>query len=107
MNITEKTQELAEVIRQTEEYKNLKGAQSRLKLDPMALDLVQQFQDHQKEALQAKQSGQKVNPETISALQGLQGQMEQNQTINKLVQAQNKFETVMESVNKTLSTELG
>lgn len=107
MNITEKTQELAQVIRQTEEYKNLKGAQSRLQLDPMALDLVQQFQDHQKEAIQARESGQQVNPNTITALQGLQGKMEQNQTISHLVQAQNQFESIMEKVNQTLSTELG
>lgn len=107
MTIAEKTQELAEVIKETEEYKTLKSAQSRLQLDPQALDLVQQFQSHQQQALQARQTGQQVNPETVSALQGLQGKMEENSTIKNLIDAQNSFETVMNNVNKTLSAELG
>lgn len=106
MTIVEKTQELAQVIKESEEYKDLKGAQSRLQLDPMAQNLVQQFQNHQQQAFQAKQSGQEVNLETVNALQGLQGQMEKNQTIQNLIEAQNKFEAVLEDVNKTLTQEL-
>lgn len=107
MKIKEKTQELAKAIKETDEYKNLKGAQSRLHLDPMAMNLVQKFQNHQQEAIQARQNGQQVNPETINAMSGLQGKMEQNPTIKNLINAQNSFETVMNQVNTTLSTELG
>lgn len=107
MNITEKTQELAQVIKETEEYKNLKSAQSRLQLDPKALDLVQQFQSHQQNVVEARQSGQQINQDTVTALQGLQGKMEENQTIKNLMDAQNSFEAVMTNVNRTLTTELG
>lgn len=106
MSINEKANELAEVIKQTKEYEELINAKSRLKLDPTAQDLVNQFQEKQEKLQTAQQTGQEVDQETMQTLQTLQGQMQENETIKNLMDAQQKFDEVMQQVNETVTQAL-
>lgn len=106
MSLTKKAQELADAIKATDEYKDLKGAESRLQLDPTAQDLVNDFQQKQQSLMEAQQSGQELDQQTIMELQGLQGRMQQNETIKNLMNAQQRFDVLMKDVNQTLATAL-
>jgi len=106
VSIKDKAEELAEAIKETEEYQELKSAESRLQLDPKAQDLVNEFQNKQQQIIQTRQSGKQVEQKTVQSLQKLQQKMEQNLTVKNLMNAQKSFEEVMKDVNETVTEAL-
>lgn len=106
MSVTEKAKELAELIKETEEFESLKSAEARLKLDPKAQELIQQYQDKTEKVQNAREQGGDLDQSDIMSIQNLQGQMEQNETIKNLMDAQKNFEQMMQKVNNTLSENL-
>ncbi len=106
MSISEKANELAEEIKQTQEYENLKSAEAKLKLDPAAQDLISEFQEKQEKMQNAQQTGEQVDQNVIETLQNLQGQMQENETIKNLMDAQQQFDEVMKQVNETVTQAL-
>ncbi len=106
MSISEKANELAEVIKQTQEYEDLKSAEAKLKLDPAAQDLISEFQEKQEKLQSAQQTGEQVDQDVVQSLQGLQGQMQGNETIKNLMEAQQQFDEIMKQVNETITQAL-
>lgn len=106
MSIQDKTRELATLIRESEEYQNLQSAQSRVKLDPNAQDLLTKLQEAQGKLIQMQQSGQAVDEQTVTEMRNLESQMQLNLTLKNLVEAQQAFEKLMGQVNETLSEAL-
>ena len=106
MSISEKAMQLAEEIKQTQEYEDLKSAEAKLKLDPAAQDLINDFQQKQEQLQTAQQSGEAVDQNVVQSLQNLQGQMQENETIKNLMEAQQQFDQVMKQVNETVTQAL-
>lgn len=104
--IKAKAEELATLIKESEQFETLKSAESRLKLDPAAQDLVQEFQELQQKAMEAQYSGQQPSSEEMEKLQSLQEQMKLNLTIKNMAEAQEEFEKLMKEVNETISQSL-
>lgn len=106
MSLEAKAKELADVMKETEEYQGLNSAQARVKLDPVAQDLLTQLQSAQQELQQAQAQGQQINPDQISEFQTLEQQAQNNLTLQNLIKAQQAFGEVMNTVNETLGEEL-
>lgn len=106
MSVEEKAKELAQAIKESPEYQDLSSAQTRISLDPRAQEIVQQIQQETQKLQQARAQGERITPDMTQKLQALQGQAEQNTTLKKLFDAQEKFNKVMEEVNQTLVDEL-
>lgn len=106
MEVTEKAMELAEAIKETDEFQELQSAESRISLDPNAQDLVNELQTKQDELLQAQSSGQQPNAQTVQDLQQLQNQMKLNTTLQNYLKAQQSFNDLMQEVNTVISENL-
>ncbi|WP_158212290.1 YlbF family regulator [Natranaerobius trueperi] len=106
MSLEQKAKDLAAAIKETEEFETLKSAENRLNLDPTAQDLLQNFQNKQQELQEAQQQGQQIEQEEIQSIQGMQQQMQSNETIKNLMDAQQKFDQVLQEVNQTVLSEL-
>lgn len=104
--IKEKAMELANLIKDSEEFKAVKSAEARLKLDPNAQDLINEFQGLQQKVMEKQYQGQQPDTNDIQQLQNLQSQIQLNLTIKSLVEAQEGFEKLMTTVNETIGQEL-
>ncbi len=106
MTIEEKTRELAELLKETEEYQNLTSAQTRIRLDPIAEDLIMKLQTRQQEIYTLQMEGKEPSMEIIQDIQLLETQVKSNLTLTNFIKAQEAFGTKMEELNKTLTKEL-
>ena len=104
--LKEKAADLANTIKETEEYKNLKSAEIRVKLDPSASDLINELNEQQTKMFEIQQKGEQMSPEIIQKLELLQSQFPLNQTLQHFIKAQDKFAGLMEEVNKVISENL-
>lgn len=104
--IKEKAAELAAAIKESEEYKGLQSARARVKLDPNASDLLDRLQLLQEEVIGLQQQGQPITQEVVESLRSLESQMQLNLTLRHMVEAQQKFESLMDEVNRILAETL-
>jgi cell fate (sporulation/competence/biofilm development) regulator YlbF (YheA/YmcA/DUF963 family) len=104
--IKEKAAELAAAIKESEEFKGLQSARARVKLDPNASDLLDRLQLLQEEIIGLQQQGQPITQEVVENLRSLEGQMQLNLTLRHMVEAQQKFESLMDGVNRILAETL-
>lgn len=106
LTLEAKAKELAEVLKETEEYKELNSAQTRVKLDPEADDLLKRLQNAQQQLQNAQAEGQQIQPEQVQEYQDLESQIRTNLTLTNLLKAQQSFGEVMNRVQETISEEL-
>ena len=106
MSVKEKAKDLALSIKESEEYKNLKSAEARLSLDPMAQDLLQELRQKQQKVILAQHTGQQIQEADIKAIEQLQAQLKLNTTLQSLHKAQVELEKLMQEVNETIAREL-
>lgn len=106
MSIKEKTRELAAAIKESQQFQDLQSARARVKLDPNAFDLLEKLQQSQEKIIGMQQEGKPITQEIIEELRNLENQMQLNLTLKNMVQAQQKFEELMEEVNQTLAENL-
>jgi cell fate (sporulation/competence/biofilm development) regulator YlbF (YheA/YmcA/DUF963 family) len=104
--IKQKAAELAAAIKDSEEFKELQSARARVKLDPNAFDLLNKLQALQEEIIGLQQQGQPITQDLVESLRNLESQMQLNLTLRHMVEAQQKFESVMEEVNGILAETL-
>ncbi len=105
--IKEKARELAAAIKETEEFKGLQSARARVKLDPTAFDLLTKLQQTQARIIGLQQQGQPITQEIVEELRTLEEQMQLNLTLRNMVEAQQKFDDMMDEVNQVLAENLG
>ncbi|EEG78681.1 YlbF family regulator [Dethiobacter alkaliphilus] len=106
ISVENSAKELANAIKETEEYANLNAAHARIKLDPAAQELVSEMEQSQQKLQQAQSQGIPPGQEDIQQMQLAQQKAMQNETLKQLFQAQEAFGKVMEEANKVISQEL-
>ncbi len=104
--VDEKVKELAKEIKETNEYQEMMSAQTRIKLDPKAQEIVEQIQQGRQKVEQARAEGKQITPDVMKNLQALQSQAENNETLKKYLDAQVQFNKIMENVNRVLIEEM-
>ena len=104
MSVQEKAEELAEAIKNSVEYKNLKEAKAKLDEDEEAAELLKKLQSKQQRVQMMRQNGQELNEAMKEDLKSLHSEMEDNKIVSTFMQCQEDFNKIMEEVNKELST---
>lgn len=97
--------ELAEAIKETEEYANLNAVHARIQLDPAAQHLISEMEQKQQGIQQAHSQGQPVHEE-IQQLQLIQQRAMNSPTLQQLFAAQEAFGKIMEEANQIINREL-
>lgn len=103
MSIIEKAKELGQELIDSAEYKELKKKESALYDDKEATSLLEDYENANKQLQMARSNGQEVNEKQQKKLQSLQMKMEQNDAIKSYIDSQQKFNKVMNSVNKIIN----
>ena len=107
MSVQKKAEELAEAIKNSVEYNNLKEAKAKLDKDKEAAELLKKLQSKQQRVQRMRQSGQGLNEAMQNDLKSLHSEMKNNKIVNTFMQCQEDFNKIMEEVNKKLSTAIG
>ena len=97
--------QLAEAIKETEEYVNLNSVHARIQLDPVAQNLISDMEQKQLGIQQAHSQGQPVHEE-IEELHLIQQRAMNNPTLKQLFEAQEAFGKIMEEANQVINREL-
>jgi len=100
-----KAREFAEAVKETEEYSNLNAAQARIKLDPVAQELINELEESQRRIQEGHTQGNPVNSE-VQNFQLLQQKAMANETLKRFFQAQQEFAKVMGEANQVITQEL-
>lgn len=90
---------LSETIAECEELRILREAEVKLANDPIAQQLVGEYQSKQAKLAEAKEQGREVSPEEQADFDNVEKQLENNTTISTYLEAQGKFADLMDSVN--------
>ena len=106
MTIEQKAKELADAVKETEEYKALNSAHARLKLDVSAQDIIEKMQKLQEDAHRAQMEGRVIDNAKFDEMKVLQVTADQNETIARLFKSQEAFNNLMQSISEKISEEL-
>jgi cell fate (sporulation/competence/biofilm development) regulator YlbF (YheA/YmcA/DUF963 family) len=90
--------ELGEAIANSEEIVQLKEMQERLTSDQQAYDLVVRYQDARNQINHKLEDGLLVTKEEESHLDIMEQRLNNNQLVQQLIQAQEKFDNLMQAV---------
>lgn len=107
MSIEEKARSLGNTLVESDEYKNLKTTEKAMYDNEEAKSLLEQFSTLQRRLQMIQANGKPVNEKQKNQLQALQARMQENEKVKAFMEAQQSFNKVMESVNKTITDILG
>ena len=106
MTLMEKAETLGKALAESSEYGELKEAEAKMQGDEDAQSLLNEFQSQQKRAQMAQANGQQVTEDQQKDLQAIQAKMQENEKIKEYMEAQQKFNKVMQSVNQVITDQL-
>lgn len=104
--ILEKAGELAEAIAASEELSALRDTEVAMKEDPEAMVIVDEFQGKQQELYGMQMRGEAVSDNAKKEVEIIEGKMSNNPTIKAYLDASEKFELLMRSVNLVITSAL-
>lgn len=93
---------LAKALRESNDFKELKDAQSALKEDQSARDMLIDFRNQQLELQKQQLTGVKVAPEQEEKLEKLFEVINMNNTIRKFLQAEYRVAILLRDVHKII-----
>ena len=106
MSIIEKAKELGEAIVDSQEYQNLKTAETEMYQNEEAKAILDDFNAQQKRLQMAQTNGKPITEKQQNELQNIQNKMQGNEKVMEFMQAQHQFNQVMETINQTISSVL-
>ncbi|MFW6022943.1 MAG: YlbF family regulator [Halanaerobiaceae bacterium] len=104
MSIMEKAKVLGEAIVDSQEYKDLKDAETKMYQDEQAKSLLDDFSAKQKRLQMAQANGQAISEKQQKEIQAVHAQMQGNEKVKEYMQAQQQFNQIMQTVNQTISS---
>lgn len=96
--ISEKAQELGQLLINSEEYSKMEKAEETLENDEKAVEMLKNFEEKQQEF-----ANDRSNKELRTELQSLQKEMLKNEKINNYFQTQKQFGKLMDTINQEIS----
>lgn len=106
MSIMKKAEALGKALVESEEFSEMKNAEMKIEENEEAKSLLDDFEAEQKKLQMMQQNGQQITPDQQKNLQSIQTKMQSNEQIKEYMEAQQKFNKVMNSVNQTITTQL-
>ena len=100
VNIQDSANELGNAIQNSEEYQILKKLYNEVNVDPQAKDLFGKFRTMQVEMQQKQMMGQEIGQEEIAQAQIIVADVQKNEKIAKLMEAEEKMNNIIMQVNQ-------
>ncbi|MHB9093310.1 MAG: YlbF family regulator [Eubacteriales bacterium] len=98
-----KASELADAIAECDELVAVRNAELAMNSDPEALKLIGEFQKKQQLVYNAQMSGNELSDEDKKDIQEIEGKMNDNPAIKAYMEASDKFEHLLKSVNTVIA----
>jgi cell fate (sporulation/competence/biofilm development) regulator YlbF (YheA/YmcA/DUF963 family) len=102
MNPYDAAHNLAKALRESQDFKDLKDAQTALKADESARKMLLDFRNEQLELQKQKLSGVEVAPEQEEKLEKLFEVVNMNTTIRHFLQAEYRVAVLLQDIHKTI-----
>ncbi|MFC6315269.1 YlbF family regulator [Lapidilactobacillus achengensis] len=102
-NIYDNANEMATVLRETQQFTALQAGFGKLKADPIAYGLFQQMQQMQMELSQKQMSGQEPDEDDIKKMQDLSGQLMKIDVVMALMENERAMNDLMDEINQIVS----
>lgn len=107
MNVYDQAHNLAQAVKESEEFKQYDSLKKTVEADPQLSQIVKDFQSKQFE-LQAKQMmGEEMGPEYMAQVQQLYGIMMKDPLAARYMEAQMRFSLMMNDVYKIIGDAIG
>ncbi len=100
VNIYDAANQLESDLRKTDEFKNLEKAFEDLKEDEEASSLFDKFRVVQQTIQQKQMMGEEITEDDAKEAQELSAQVGENETLAKLIEAEQRVGQVIEEINQ-------
>lgn len=105
-NVYDVAYDLEKALRNSEDFQALKNSYDEVNNNPETKELFGKFRDIQVNLQQKQMSGQEVTQEEIEEAQKLFADVQQNETISKLMAAEQRMSTIINDLNKVITKPL-
>lgn len=102
VNLYDTAYDLEKKIRESDEYQNLIKMYSAVNADESARSLFEQFRQLQMNLQQKQMMGQEFTPQEVDAAQKTAALVQQNPTIARLMEAEQRMSMVIAEMNKII-----
>lgn len=106
MSILEKARELADALSNSPELADAREKEIIMNKDPEAVAIINEFQEKQRDLYMAQMQGQEPSEEQKANVEAIEQKMQENPKISAYIDAQEKFETILKSVNMIITKAL-
>ena len=105
-NVYDVAYDLEKALRNSEDFTALKQSYDEVNNNPETKELFGKFRDIQVNLQQKQMNGQEVTPEEIEEAQKLFADVQQNETISKLMAAEQRMSMIINDLNKVITQPL-
>jgi cell fate (sporulation/competence/biofilm development) regulator YlbF (YheA/YmcA/DUF963 family) len=105
-NVYDVAYDLEKALRNSEDFQALKNSYDEVNNNPETKELFGKFRDIQINLQQKQMSGQEVTQEEIEEAQKLFADVQQNETISKLMAAEQRMSMIINDLNKVITKPL-
>ncbi|MCM3732841.1 YlbF family regulator [Fictibacillus nanhaiensis] len=105
-NVYDVAYDLEKALRNSEDFQALKNSYDEVNNNPETKELFGKFRDIQVNLQQKQMNGQEVTQEEIEEAQKLFADVQQNETISKLMAAEQRMSMIINDLNKVITKPL-
>ncbi|GEM05370.1 UPF0342 protein YheA [Halolactibacillus miurensis] len=105
-NVQQSAEQLADAIRQSEEFSTLKEAYDAVMSDEIAKKMFDDFRNTQIELQQKQMQGQEITEEEVEKARKVVETVQQHEAISKLMEEEQKVNEFINSISRTITKPL-
>ncbi|GEN56858.1 UPF0342 protein [Halolactibacillus alkaliphilus] len=105
-NVQQSAEQLAEAIRQSEEFSTLKEAYEAVMNDDIAKKMFDDFRNTQIELQQKQMQGLEITEEEVEKARKVVETVQQHEAISKLMEEEQKVNEFINSISRTITKPL-
>lgn len=102
VNIYDKANELEQTLRQSDEYNKIKEQYEKVNANPETKKLFDEFREIQLELQNKQMQGEEISEVDIARAQKSAQDIEQNETIAELMQAEQAMSQLIQDLNRVI-----
>ena len=102
INLHDRAYELEKAIRNSDEYTTLKKNYDEVNADESAKQMFEKFRTMQVELQQKQMMGQEIQQDEIAQAQMLVSDVQKNEKISKLMEAEQRMSTIVTELNQII-----
>ncbi|MBL0847172.1 MULTISPECIES: YlbF family regulator [Mammaliicoccus] len=102
VNIYDKANELEQTLRESEEYNKIKEQYEKVNANPETKKLFDEFREIQLELQTKQMQGEEISEVDIARAQKSAQEIEQNETIAELMQAEQAMSQLIQDLNRVI-----